>query len=90
MKGLREDQVAYHNLRNEYEKVKAEAAEAKSTKSRLAELEALVLTLRKDLTKEKNEKDELITEKNAITKTTTEVRTYSYIRNGKIVDNYNT
>ena len=71
---LREDQVAYHNLRNEYEKVKKTASQAKSSLGRLAELEALVVTLQTNLEKEKKEKEGILSENKALMKERDEVR----------------
>lgn len=71
---MREDQVALHNLRNEYEKMKKEAVHAKTELSRLAELEALVKVLKSELSQERQEKEDIISEKELIMQAKDEVR----------------
>ena len=70
---LREDQVALHDLRNEHEKMKTTAAEAKTSLGRLAELEALVVQLQKTLEQERKEKSHLIYEKDFLSQKKEEV-----------------
>ena len=72
---LREEKSALSNMKNDYNKLKANEAESKGLKDTVADLNAIIRQLQNELEASHIEKEDLIFEKDEIKKQSDMVRT---------------
>ena len=70
---LREDQVKYHELKNEFNKLQSVKADGDRARSRIKELEELLEKLKAELEREKGEKETMKQERDTVKKQSNEV-----------------
>ena len=70
---LREDQVKYHELKNEFNKLQTVKADGDRARSRIKELEELLEKLKAELEREKGEKETMKQERDTVKKQSNEV-----------------
>ena len=70
---LREDQVKYHELKNEFNKLQTVKADGDRARSRIKELEELLEKLKAELEREKGEKEAMKQERDTVKKQSNEV-----------------
>ena len=70
---LREDQVKYHELKNEFNKLQSVKADGDRARSRVKELEELLEKLKAELEREKGEKEAMKQERDTVKKQSNEV-----------------